>query len=80
MPHSNKLNITDLILASSLLTLGFNDYELDTSNPKRVIIMFDIKPKIEETVNAYWRKELRLEPQLFQSNVKTLRARIFGNF
>ena len=78
MPHSNKLNITDFVLASCLLTLGFNDYDLDTSNPKKVVIMFEMKPKLEETVSAYWRKELRLEPQLLQANVKTLRARIFG--
>lgn len=78
MPSNNRLNTHDFALAACLLTLGFNNYELDKTNPKKIIFMFKIEPKLEESVDMYWRKELRLEPQELMANTKVLRTRIFG--
>ena len=57
------IQISDINLASALLTLGFNILGTDDLNPKQVYFYFDDTQAIKETIDLYWRNELKVNPQ-----------------
>lgn len=71
----------DIGLASVLLTLNFILESLDKANPRKVQFVFQ-KPtdaSLDEAIQAYWNKTLRLEPQTLLTNLKLLKNRLYSD-
>lgn len=70
---------TDLSLATVLVTLGFSLSFLDKQNPKKISFLFDRSERLDTIIQAYWAKQLQLEPQLLFANQKMLKNRIYSH-
>ncbi len=78
MQMQNTTQVSDFPLAVTLATLGFQLLEVDRTNPGRVQFCFKLDTKMEETVQAFWRGELRLEPKALFLNHKSLKSRLYS--
>ena len=75
--ESEPFITADLNLTSSLLTLGFEIWNLDKTNPKAQFI-FQRSPSLDLTVKRYWNGKLRIDPRLFSDNQKMIKVRLFS--
>jgi len=66
----------DLALATTISLWYPLDCIERTSNSK-VIFLFKKDKPLDELVQAYWRKELEVEPQAFFTQLKFLKTRIY---
>lgn len=69
---------TDLGLATTLVTLGFELESLDRDNPTRVRFLFKRAATLDSTVKSYWRNELNVVPLAFFTNVKLIKNQIYS--
>lgn len=76
---NDHFQTSDFTLAISLVTVGFVLTNLDKSNPSKVQFIFDRNSALDNTIQAYWSKQLKLEPQIFSSNQKMLKTRLYDN-
>lgn len=76
--NDKQFSTSDFYLSSVLVCLGFLLKELDKSNRHRASFIFKNTPELEKTVQAYWNKQLKIEPlELFESQ-RYLKNRIYG--
>ena len=69
---------TDLGLATTIATLGFELDSLDQSNLNRVKFIFQRGDGFEGLVQGYWRNELTVDPLTYFNNIKLLKNRIYS--
>jgi uncharacterized protein DUF5659 len=68
---------SDLSLTAALTAGGFVVLEIETLNPKRSVFIFANSPTLQGVVSQYWNRQLRIEPQAYFNELKTLKARIY---
>lgn len=68
----------ELCLGATLIALGIPLDSIDKSSPKRVAFIFKRSPEMDHAVQAFWSKELRLEPNAFWESIRFLKSRIYG--
>ena len=69
----------DIGLACVLLSLGFILDSLGKTNPRKVQFIFQRTDSLDEAIQAYWNKSLRLEPQSVLTNLKFLKNRLYSD-
>lgn len=69
--------VSDMPLAVTLTTLGFQIEKIDRTNLERFQFCFKRQKSLDETVQAFWCGELRLEPKALFLNHKILKSRLF---
>jgi len=79
LKNNEYFQTSDLTLASCLITIGFALEVLDKAIPSKVQFIFKKDKSLERTIQAYWLKELKLEPQAFSANQKMLKTRLYDN-
>jgi len=77
MNQNEDFSTTDLSLASTLYYLGFQLKGLQRVSPSKVSFIFEHAPKLNETINKFWRKELKVEPSDFLLMQRQLKSRIY---
>ncbi len=79
MTRDNKdgFRTADLSLIAALCVSGFVVEEMERVSPTRSVFIFNNSAELQKIVNAYWRGDLRVEPQSFFNQLKTLKARIY---
>lgn len=77
-PSQQYFATYDIFLSSVLLSLDFTLERLDRSIPRKVQFIFQRTDTLEEAVQAYWDKTLRLEPQTVLTNLKLLKNRLYS--
>lgn len=77
--HNEKevFRTADLSLTAALCVSGFVVKEVERTDPKRSIFIFEKSEKLLEEVERYWCREMRLEPQEYFYQLKILKARIY---
>jgi hypothetical protein len=76
----NKMFLTfDLGLASSLISLGYELWNLEKSNPKKVQFIFRRAEGIDSIINDYWQNRLKLNARALFENQKMLKNRIYSD-
>lgn len=76
----NKMFLTfDLGLASSLVSLGYELWNLEKSNPKKVQFIFKRAEGIDLAVNDYWQDRLKINARTLFDNQKMLKNRIYSD-
>lgn len=73
----NYYSTSDLALATTI-SLWFPLEVVDKTNPSRAIFLFKKEVGLGEMVEAFWRKELKIEPQAFFSQLKFIKSRLYG--
>ncbi len=74
--RSSFFETSDLPLAVTLLTLGFNSIRLDTTDSSRVIFVFSQDEKLQEAIDEFWAGKLLIEPKTFWNVQREIKARI----
>jgi len=67
---------SDLALATTL-TLSSPIEQIDKTDPRRVVFTFKRTSELGSTIEAYWRGELRVEPQKFFGQLKIIKSRLY---
>ena len=68
---------SDLSLVS-LISLSYPIEAIDKSNPQKSLFFFKRDKNLEELIQQFWRKELKVEPQQYFSQIKAVKARLYG--
>ena len=68
---------SDLTLAITL-SLYFPITSVDKADPRRVSFAFEKTKVLEEHIDKFWRRELRIEPLAFANQMKFLKTRIYS--
>jgi len=69
---------TDLNLATTL-SIFAPLMSVNKSDPRRVKFLFGKTDFLENLVEKYWRKELKVEPLEFSNQMKALKTRIYAS-
>lgn len=76
----NKMFLTfDLGLATCLVSLGYELWNLDKTNPKKVQFIFKRADDIDMVVNDYWQDNLKINARTLFDNQKMLKNRIYSD-
>lgn len=78
LSERNYNEITDLGLAASLTASGFFVFNVDKSNPRRVVFVFEKSPELYEHINLYWSNKLLLPAAVLLEHVRQLKSRIYS--
>lgn len=77
---NNKMFLTfDLGLATCLVSLGYELWNLDKTNPKKVQFIFKRADGIDMVVNDYWQDNLKINARTLFDNQKMLKNRIYSD-
>lgn len=72
------ISTTDIILASTLVSLGFPLKDLSKVDERRYAFVFAQDDQIDSVVEQFNNDKLLIEPKKFAYHFKTLKGRIFG--
>jgi len=73
----DEFRTADLSLTAALGVSGFVVEEMERVSPTRSVFIFQSSTELQEAMSAYWRGDLRIEPQSFFNQLKSLKARIY---
>lgn len=71
---------SDLCLASTLESIEIPVSKITMrirGGKKEAVFWFENSPDLEIAIKKYWERSLRIEPRLFNSNLKGLKGRIY---
>lgn len=74
----NYYETTDLGLAASLTASGFAVSNIDKSNPRRVIFVFENTGNLQEVIEQYWSNRLLLPASALLEQIRQLKTRIYS--
>lgn len=76
---SNLYATSDLSLASAL-SLYFPLWAVDKDNPnKKAEFVFKREPGLDELVEAFWRRQLQVEPLTYFQALKAIKSQLYEN-
>jgi hypothetical protein len=67
----------DLNLCSTLQYLGFRVEVIDRDNPSRVIFYIKRENDLDDVIQAFWAKQLQVEPVAYFDTLKQIKSRIY---
>lgn len=67
----------DLALAT-VISLSYTVEAIDRQNPHKALFLFKREQSLDQLIEAYWRRELTVEPQAYFNQLKNLKARLYG--
>jgi hypothetical protein len=75
---NNYYSTSDLALATAL-SLWFPIETIDkTTDPHRAIFLFKRDEELDRLLEAYWRRELKVEPQAYFNQLKLIKSRLYS--
>lgn len=81
----NLFSTKDLTLAATLVSLGFKvegiTIQLEGSSYKAVgYFRFEEENNLQDTISCYMQGELKIEPRLLMSNIRTLKSSVVSAY
>jgi len=74
---SDFYSTSDLSLAVTI-SLWFPIETIDRTNPRKAIFLFKRDEQLDELLESYWRRELKVEPQAYFNQLKAVKARLYS--
>ena len=75
----NYFYTSDFPLCSVLIGCGFQPDSLDRSDERRTTFIFQKTKELEKAIQAYWNRELKVEPLALFDSQRYLKSRIYGS-
>lgn len=69
---------SDLALASAIALYYPLEAMDKTQNQYKALFLFKKDTQLDQLVEAYWRGELKVEPQAFFNSLKSIKARLYS--
>ncbi|MCX6153848.1 MAG: DUF5659 domain-containing protein [Candidatus Kapabacteria bacterium] len=79
LPFSEQFLTFDIGLATSLVSLGFELWNLDKSEIKKVQFVFKRNDGIDLVIRDYWQDNLPINARTLIDNQKMLKNRIYSS-
>lgn len=76
--NNNLFETTDLHLSSVLLTLGYTLDCIDKRELHKSVFKFLRVDGLDETIQAFWARTLKLEPLSLLTNLKLIKNRLYS--
>jgi hypothetical protein len=76
---SDVFTTYDLGLATALLTVGYKLENLDRSNGRRVLFIFEHKTGIEITSNRFFSDDLKVKARSYFDNLKAIKTKLYSD-
>ena len=77
LSQNDFYSTSDLALAT-VLSLYYPIEAIDKSDPKRASFYFKRDENLDNLLEQYWRKELKIEPQSFFQQLRIVKARLYN--
>lgn len=76
------MKISDYFLSSDLalvatLSLWFPIDSIDKTDPTKSIFYFKRDPQLDETIQSFWKRQLKVEPLELISQLKIIKTRLY---
>lgn len=78
MNTDSHFQSADLSLVTTI-SLFFPVDSVDKTNPRKSVFLFKREHGLDDLIEAYWRKELKIEPQALLSQLKSIKTRLYEN-
>jgi len=69
----------DWVLIATLSSLGFPIEAVEQDPQARTIFHIQRSDGLDDAVQRFWRRELRIEPQEFNQHMKLVKARMYDS-
>ncbi len=82
--NTNYLSINDYYSSCDLalvttLSLFFPIESVDRTRPNKSFFLFKRQEQLDQLIEQYWRGEIRVEPQAYFSQLKTIKVRLYSS-
>jgi hypothetical protein len=64
---------------STTLSLWYPIQQIIRSNPRKAIFAFEKTEELLKLVDAYYRDEIKVSPQTFFNQLRSIKARLYAN-
>jgi hypothetical protein len=68
----------DIQLAACLYALGANLLSINRKDPDRCTFVLEDSPDLRRCTEAYWQRQLSLEPQTLLGALKAIKSRLYN--
>ena len=68
---------SDISLCNTLTTYGYNIESIDKTNPSKAEFLIKRDEKLDDLIQSYFARRLRVEPMAFFNNLKIIKTRIY---
>ena len=75
--EANYYYTSDLALATAI-SLWYPIDAIDRQNPRKASFLFKRNAKLNELLEAYWKRELKIEPKEYFNQLKAIKARLYS--
>ena len=69
---------SDLSLAATL-SLWCPIEDIDRSNPRKALFIFQNTEQLQKLVDEYYRNEIKISPQVYFNQLRAVKARLYAN-
>lgn len=73
----NYYQTSDLNLCVTI-SLWYPIEAIDRTNPRKATFLFKRDEKLDELLELYWKRQLKVEPQTYFSQLKAIKARLYS--
>lgn len=70
--------ISDLACSATLTLFGFPIERIEKVNPRKALFVFKRTSELDETINKYWKRQLKVEPAAYFEQLSFIKARIYS--
>lgn len=76
--NNDYYSTSDLSLATTL-SLWCPIEDIDHSNPRKALFIFQNTEKLQDLVAKYYRDEIKVSPQVYFNQLRVVKARLYAN-
>jgi len=69
---------SDLALATAI-SLWYPIETIDKTNPNKNVFLFKRDENLDQLIESYWKRELKVEPQAFFNQLRNIKSRLYEN-
>ena len=77
MPENKYFKSSDLSLIATLQVFGYQIEKIERNNSEKVIFAIKQDDKLSELVQAFWSRNLSVEPLQYFESLKVVKSRIY---
>ena len=77
--NQNPFQTYDLGISAALISTGFQLADLDKSNNRKVLFIFNRDEGIDDAVNEYWSDRLQVNARDYFETIKMIKSRIYSD-
>lgn len=68
---------SDLALVNTI-SLWYPIEAIDRSDPNKALFLFRRDENLDQLLEAYWKRELKVEPQAYFAQLKAIKSRLYA--